>query len=201
MQTQQVVNEAEVAENEVATDFYSQRGLGALADAQFAVRIPGERLPSEVRQGRTLPPLTDAGKVISGLRKTFQKFISAQIEDAGKGATNSTGLGFGNPGFDEVSAVPLVHSARKALRELTELYDTLSDGSPTTLPQRDAIIEAQALLQQFLFDFGAFAPDGTLDRRSLPDAVSYCIATSKGLGKLSLGCDAIKLQMLAALAG
>jgi hypothetical protein len=201
MQMQNIVNEAEIAENGVGRGLFTERGSGSLEDSQFSVRIFGDRPASEIRQVRSRAPSSGAGEIISALRDTFQQFILAQIDEPPAESTTFAGFGFGHAGFEAVSAEPLVHSTRKALRELTALYEALPEGHPTSLPQRDAIVEAQALLQQFLFDFRGFAPDGTLDRGALPDAVRYCIATARGLGKLSLGYEAIKLQMLAAMAG
>jgi hypothetical protein len=146
-------------------------------------------------------PEAEAGEIISALRDTFQEFISVQIDESLADSTALAGFGFGHSGFKTVSAESLVDSTRKALRELAELYEALPEGHPTSLPQRDAIVEAQALLQQFVVDFRGFAPDGTLDRGALPEAVRYCITTARGLGKLSIGYEAIKLQMLAAMAG
>jgi hypothetical protein len=201
MQMQNIVNEAEVTESGAGLELFPARGGGSSAESQFAIKVFGERLAQEIRQGRSRAPSGGAGEIISALRETFQQFISAQIEEPQTDSSAFASFGFAHTGFEAVSAEPLVRSTRKALRELTALYEALPEGHPTALPQRDAIVEAQALLQQFLFDFKGFAPDGTLDRGALPEAVRYCIATSRGLGKLSLGYEAIKLQMIAAMSG
>jgi hypothetical protein len=197
MVTSNLVNEADMAEDGTGLHVFPQRGAGSLEDAQFALRLLAERLPAEFLQGRLRTGVPGVGEVVSGLRQTFQGFINMQIDDAQADPTGSTGFGFGHAPFEEVDVKPLTEATHKALRDLTHLYDALPEGLSTTLAHRDAIIEAQALLQQFLLDFKEFAPDGALDRSSLSNAVRYCIATSRGLGKLNIGFEAVKLQMLA----
>lgn len=201
MQARREVKKAEVAESGMSREALLERGFQSLADAQFAVRLVEERSPVDVRPGRSRQRPAGVGEILSSLRGTFQEFISAQIEDEQVEARSTSGFGLGHHGFEGVDCKPLVGATRKALRDLGVLYEALPTGMPDTIPQRDAIIETQALLQQFLLDFRDFAPGGAIDRSALSEAVKYCIGAARGLGKLTIGFEAMRFQMLAEAAG
>jgi hypothetical protein len=201
MQAKREVKRVEVAESGISREALLERGFQSLAEAQFGVRLVDERSPVEVRSGRLRQRSAGVGEILSSLRSTLQEFISAQIDNEEVTVRPTSGFGFGHHGFEGVDCKPLVEATCKALRDLGVLYETLPSGRPDTLPQRDAIIETQALLQQFLLDFREFVAGGALDRSASSEAVKYCIGAARGLGKLTIGFEAMKFQLLAEAAG
>jgi hypothetical protein len=175
----------------------SESSFHSLASERFPNWSTAERPVAESTKHRSRPLLNVTGELIDQLRGAFDQFIVTQLNDLLAQHTNPSGFGLGRPGFEPVNCQELIQSARDTLSELHILERMTPKGSNLSLVARTFMLEMQSLVRAFLVDFSSMAPEGELNRSELTAAVAYCIDVAKGLGKLSLGLEEIKLEMRA----